>query len=145
MSSGFSVTSSGGMGERFRTDSNFFSSLEVIIEKGDLSPSCSLNTLLMWHTINDVFCTVSELKLVPFGRILRINLWLFSTCGFCQDAWGSQKNTFVLGSPAGLNSRDCGSLNLTPFSIDYLFRKVYISDSEYIFIYVIVESSFADT
>ena len=47
-------------------------------EKGVLSPSCSRITLLIWHTIAAVSCTVREFKLVPLGRILLINLWLFS-------------------------------------------------------------------
>ena len=60
-------------------DNSFFSSAESISSKGVLLSKFSLCILLMWQHIKLTSETVSLLKLVPLGIILRINLWLFST------------------------------------------------------------------
>ena len=74
-------------------------------------------TLLIWQQTSRVSSTLSLFRLVPFGMILLINLWLFSTWGFCHDAWGSQKNTWVRINPGRVCSKALGFLNSTPLSV----------------------------
>lgn len=105
------------MGDRLSADNSFFSSAESIKSNGVLPSRLSRMTLLIWQQTSRVSSTLSLLRLVPFGMILLINLWLFSTWGFCHDAWGSQKNTWVRINPGRVCSKALGFLNSTPLSV----------------------------
>lgn len=105
------------MGDRLSADNSFFSSAESIKSNGVLPSRLSRMTLLIWQQTSRVSSTLSLFRLVPFGMILLINLWLLSTWGFCHDAWGSQKNTWVRINPGRVCSKALGFLNSTPLSV----------------------------
>ena len=105
------------MGDRLSADNSFFSSAESIKSNGVLPSRLSRMTLLIWQQTSRVSSTLSLFRLVPFGMILLINLWLFSTWGVCHDAWGSQKNTWVRINPGRVCSKALGFLNSTPLSV----------------------------